>query len=66
MAGDNDDHGVGLNQQASKTTGNAMLATINEDTGVITFPASASTSYENYYNLVVKATTYGPCHGYDR
>ena len=62
--GTDDDHGVGLNQAARPPYGNNYLAQINEDTGVITFPASASTSYENYYNLVVIATAYGPCTGY--
>jgi hypothetical protein len=59
-----DDHGVGLNQAARPPYGNNFLAKIDEDTGVVTFPASASTSYENYYNLVVIATVYGPCTGY--
>jgi len=59
--GDDDDHGVGLNQKAKMPYGNSMLATINEDSGIITFPASSSTSYENYYNLVVVVTAFGPC-----
>ena len=59
--GDEDDHGVGLNQKAKMPYGNSMLASIDEDTGVITFPASSSTSYENYYNLVVVVTAFGPC-----
>lgn len=63
--GDPEDHGANMNtntlSKPGKPFGNVMLARVDEDTGVVTFPASASTSYENYYHLVIVAEAYGPC-----
>jgi len=63
--GSNDDQGVGLNPNAQPPFGNVMSATINSVTGQLLFPASAATSYEQFYNLVVIATVYGPCTSFD-
>ena len=63
--GDNDDFGVGLNEAAQEPFGNKVKITINPSTGVVTFPASVDTQYQAYYNLVVVATTVGPCELYD-
>ena len=63
--GDDDDFGVGLNQAAQQPFGNKVKVTIDPATGIATFPASADTQYQAYYNLVVVVTTIGPCEGYD-
>ena len=67
--GDDSDYGADLTQssqgQAAQVPfGNFMAATINADTGVLTFPASAATYNPLYYNLVVVVTSVGPCTGY--
>ena len=62
--GKNTDFGVGINTAAQEPYGNAMKATINADTGVVSFPASADTVYPGYYNIVVVVSTVGPCSGY--
>lgn len=67
--GDSADYGVDLTQGSQGSVsqgpyGNAILATINSDTGVLTFPASDNTIYQAYYTLVVVVTTVGPCTGY--
>jgi hypothetical protein len=66
VVGDNNDHGVGLSQNnAPEPHGNSMSAIVDAVTGLVTFPASASTSYELFYNLVVKVSVKGPCYGWD-
>uniref|UniRef100_A0A7S1HLK0 LysM domain-containing protein n=1 Tax=Hemiselmis andersenii TaxID=464988 RepID=A0A7S1HLK0_HEMAN len=60
------DHGVGLKQDAQRPFGNTNIGmTIDAGTGMVVFPATASTVYERYYNLVVLASVVGPCHSYD-
>ncbi len=63
--GSDNDHGVGVNQNAQPPYGNVMDISINPVTGVVLFPATASTVYERYYNLVVIASVVGPCARYD-
>jgi hypothetical protein len=67
--GSNADFGVDLSSgwvPPGVPVANAMGATINQDTGVLTFPATeGKTLYPGYYNLVVVATTGGVCVGYD-
>ena len=60
-----DDHGVGLNQNSQPPFGNEMGVTIDAGSGVVTFPATASTVYERYYSLVITASVIGPCSSYD-
>jgi hypothetical protein len=60
-----DEHGVGVNQISQPPYGNVMGITINPVTGVVFFPATASTVYERYYSLVVTATVPGPCARFD-
>jgi hypothetical protein len=68
--GDSSEFGVDLSQQSQGQVSqgpyaNAMDATINADTGVVTFPATEKTAYpDTYFNLVVVVTTLGPCQGY--
>lgn len=64
--GTNDDQGIGLNPGAQPPFGNTMAATINAVTGQVTFPASAATSYEQFYHMVVIATVVGPCTEFDQ
>ena len=63
--GTTDDQGIGLNPNAQPPFGNTMMASINEVTGIVTFPASAATSYEAFYHMVVIATVVGPCTEFD-
>jgi hypothetical protein len=70
--GDHSDYGVdlsrsllidpnGVNLIDDLKQGNFMAATINAETGVLTFPPS---EFPFYFNLVVVVTSLGPCTGY--
>lgn len=62
--GTNDEQGVGLFQNSQGPYGNNMGVTI-DPTGLVTFPATASTVYERFYSLVMTASVIGPCASYD-
>lgn len=66
-----DEQGVGLNlasQGPYVSQGqydNVMGVTIDAGTGMVTFPATASTVYERFYSLVITASVIGPCASYN-